>query len=94
MLDAIADRIWETRNKGFVEKDENGLTINAATNIGFIGGSALDNEECYLIRKLFTGGLGILPTENSARYCHSTTVAAFANLRIRCLHQSPARPYQ
>ena len=37
MLDAIADRIWETRNKGFVEKDENGLTINAATNIGFIG---------------------------------------------------------
>lgn len=78
MLDAIADRIWETRNKGFVEKDENGLTINAATNIGFIGGSALDNEECYLIRKLFTGGLGILPTENSARYCHSTTVAALS----------------
>ena len=79
MLDTVAKRIWDTRNKGFVEKDPaTGITVNNCANIGFIGGSANDNEECYLFRKLFTGGLGILPVENSARYCHSTTVAALS----------------
>lgn len=76
ILDKIAERIWQSREKGFVEKDENGITVNQAANIGFIGGSANDNEECYLFRKLMTGGLGIMPVENTARYCHSTTVAA------------------
>lgn len=79
MLDTVAKRIWETRNKGFVEKDpKTRITVNNCANIGFIGGSANDNEECYLFRKLFTGGLGILPVENSARYCHSTTVCALS----------------
>lgn len=79
MVNEVAKRIWETRARGFVEKDEStGITVNNCANIGFIGGSANDNEECYLFRKLFTGGLGILPVENSARYCHSTTVAALS----------------
>lgn len=75
-LDQIAKRIWETRERGFVEKDENGLTVNQVGNMGFVGGSANDNEECYLFRKLMTGGMGVVPVENTARYCHSTTVAA------------------
>ncbi len=78
ILDEIAKRIWETRAKGFVEKNEQGMTINSVPNIGFVGGSANDNEECYLFRKLFTGGLGIVSVENTARYCHSTTVAALS----------------
>lgn len=76
ILDKIAKRIWESREKGFVEKDKEGITVNQVGNIGFVGGSANDNEECYLFRKLMTGGLGIMPVENTARYCHSTTVAA------------------
>ena len=78
ILDEVAKRIWVSRAKGFIEKDETGLTVNQVPNIGFIGGSANDNEECYLFRKLFTGGLGLMPVENSARYCHSTTVAALS----------------
>ncbi|MDE5832507.1 MAG: formate dehydrogenase-N subunit alpha [Desulfovibrio sp.] len=76
MLDTLAKRIWDSRAKGFVEKDASGVTVNQVTNLGFIGGSANDNEECYLFRKLMTGGCGVLPVENTARYCHSTTVAA------------------
>lgn len=77
MVEQVAKRIWDSRARGFVEKDQKtGITVNNCANIGFIGGSANDNEECYLFRKLFTGGCGILPVENSARYCHSTTVAA------------------
>lgn len=76
ILDKIAQRIWESREKGFVEKNEGGITVNQVSNIGFVGGSANDNEECYIFKKLMTGGLGIMPVENTARYCHSTTVAA------------------
>lgn len=76
ILDQIARRIWDTRAKAFAEKNEAGIPVNQSTNMGFVGGSANDNEECYLFRKLMTGGLGMLPVENTARYCHSTTVAA------------------
>ena len=78
MVEEVAKRIWETREKGFVEKASNGIEANAVANMGFVGGSANDNEECYLFRKLMTGGLGMLPVENTARYCHSTTVAALS----------------
>ncbi|WP_165078343.1 MULTISPECIES: formate dehydrogenase-N subunit alpha [unclassified Desulfovibrio] len=78
MIETIAQRAWATRERGFVARDDKGMTINRVHNMGFVGGSANDNEECYLFRKLMTGGLGILPVENTARYCHSTTVAALA----------------
>ncbi len=78
MVGAVAKRVWESREKGFSEKAANGVVANAVTNFGFVGGSANDNEECYLFRKLMTGGLGVLPVENTARYCHSTTVAALS----------------
>ncbi len=78
IIQTIADRIWDTREKGFQKTDENGHTVNRVDNFCFIGGSANDNEECYLFKKLFTGGLGVVPIENTARYCHSTTVAALA----------------
>jgi formate dehydrogenase major subunit len=35
--------------------------------IAHLGGATLDNEENYLIKKLFTGGLGIVAIENQAR---------------------------
>jgi formate dehydrogenase major subunit len=37
------------------------------TGIGHLGGATLDNEENYLIKKLFTAGLGIVAIENQAR---------------------------
>ncbi|MFN8500210.1 MAG: hypothetical protein U0641_20340 [Anaerolineae bacterium] len=67
-LDRIAQLIKDARDADFVEKDENGITVNSLKSIAALGGSAHDNEEVYLIRKLLTGGLGILPIENQARF--------------------------
>jgi formate dehydrogenase major subunit len=39
----------------------------AVKTIGALGGATLDIEENYLIKKLLTGGLGVLPVENQAR---------------------------
>ena len=37
------------------------------SSIGTLGGATLDNEENYLIKKLFGGGLGVVSIENQAR---------------------------
>ena len=66
-MDKIADRVWEARRRTFVQRGEDGAYINHTTNIARLGGATLDNEENYLIRKLFTGGLGIVAVSNQAR---------------------------
>ena len=35
--------------------------------IAHLGGATLDNEENYLIKKLFAGGLGMVCVSNQAR---------------------------
>jgi len=65
-LDRIADRVIASRARGFVAKNEDGLTVNRVRNIGFLGGSANDNEECYLLAKL-SRALGIVYLEHQAR---------------------------
>ncbi|MFN8485787.1 MAG: hypothetical protein U0768_22330 [Anaerolineae bacterium] len=67
-LDRIAQLVKEARDADFVEQDANGITVNSLKSVAALGGSAHDNEEVYLIRKLLTGGLGILPIENQARF--------------------------
>ena len=66
-LDQIALRVKEARDEGFREKTEDGITLNHVTNMGTLGGATLDNEENYLIKKLFAGGLGLVSIENQAR---------------------------
>lgn len=66
-IEQIALRIKESRDRHFVEKGEDGLLLNHLTTIGTLGGATLDNEENYLIKKLFTGGLGVVSVENQAR---------------------------
>ena len=66
-LDRIAQLIKETRDADFVEQSADGITVNYVKTIASLGGSAKDNEEVYLMKKLLTGGLGILPVENQAR---------------------------
>jgi formate dehydrogenase major subunit len=66
-LDMVADRVWESRKRTFVHKDEKGATINHTTAICHLGGATLDIEENYLIRKLFTLGLGMVCVSNQAR---------------------------
>ena len=75
-LDMLADRVWESRKRTFVRfaaanpsggGQEDGSTINHTTAICHLGGATLDNEENYLIKKLFTGGLGMVCVSNQAR---------------------------
>lgn len=66
-LDRIAERIKEARDKGFTAEDGEGNRLNSVRNIGTLGGAVLDNEENYLIKKLFGAGLGVVSIENQAR---------------------------
>jgi formate dehydrogenase major subunit len=57
----VAERVWETRNRTFDE------AVMHTTGMAHLGGATLDNEENYLIKKLFTGGLGMVCVSNQAR---------------------------
>jgi formate dehydrogenase major subunit len=72
-LDMVVDRIIRSRREGWQEECE-GLRVNRTLGLATLGGAALDNEENYLIKKLFTA-LGVVQVENQARVCHSSTVA-------------------
>ena len=65
-MDMVADRVWETRDRTFQEKRE-GESLMQTTAIAHLGGATLDNEENYLIKKLFTAGLGMVCISNQAR---------------------------
>jgi len=66
-MDRIAQRVKESRDVTFVNKTPDGKTVNRMTGVAHLGGATLDNEENYLIKKLFTAGLGMVYVENQAR---------------------------
>lgn len=66
-MDRIAARVKESRDASFVHQTPDGKTVNRMTGIAHLGGATLDNEENYLIKKLFTAGLGMVYVENQAR---------------------------
>ncbi len=65
-MDMVADRLWESREKSFQEQQD-GKWLMQNKTIAHLGGATLDNEENYLIKKLFTGGLGMVCISNQAR---------------------------
>ena len=65
-LDTIARRIKDTRDAAFIETDSQGAVVNRTESIACLGGSALDNEECYLLVKL-ARALGLVYIEHHAR---------------------------
>lgn len=65
-MDMIADRLWESRDKTFKEKEDD-WSVMHTTAVAHLGGATLDNEENYLIKKLFTAGLGMVCVSNQAR---------------------------
>ncbi len=72
-MDMVADRVVATRAATW-EWEHEGKPTRRTLGIASLGGAALDNEENYLIKKLFTA-LGVVQVENQARVCHSSTVA-------------------
>ena len=65
-LDMIADRILAARAETWEDVDDEGRPLNRTLGISSLGGATLDNEENYLIKKLFTA-MGALQIENQAR---------------------------
>jgi formate dehydrogenase major subunit len=65
-MDMIADRVLAAREATWEDTDEDGRPLNRTLGISSLGGATLDNEENYLIKKLFTA-LGAIQIENQAR---------------------------
>jgi formate dehydrogenase major subunit len=65
-MDMIADRVLAARDWGWQANDDDGGKLNRTLGFGHLGGATLDNEENYLIKKLFTA-LGAVQIENQAR---------------------------
>jgi formate dehydrogenase major subunit len=64
-MDMIADRVIEAR-RAYWQDEVDGKTVNRTMGFASLGGATLDNEENYLIKKLFTA-LGAIQIENQAR---------------------------
>src|SRR3954452_23238192 len=65
-MQMIADRVWASRERGLVEEMD-GKPLMQLRTIAHLGGATLDNEENYLIKKLFAAGLGMVAVSNQAR---------------------------
>jgi formate dehydrogenase major subunit len=65
-LDMVADRFVESRRRTWQDHDEHGRPLRRTMGIASLGGATLDNEENYLIKKLFTAA-GAIQIENQAR---------------------------
>ena len=64
-MDMIADRVIAARREGW-QWERDGQRTRRTMGIASLGGATLDNEENYLIKKLFTA-LGAIQIENQAR---------------------------
>jgi formate dehydrogenase major subunit len=68
-VDMIAERLLKTRHETWEDKtqvDSGEALLNRTLGIAHLGGATLDNEENYLIKKLFTA-MGVVQVENQAR---------------------------
>jgi formate dehydrogenase major subunit len=65
-MDMIVDRVIDARRRGWQDHDEQGRSLKRTMGIASLGGATLDNEENYLIKKLFTA-MGAIQVENQAR---------------------------
>jgi len=65
-MNMIADRVVKTRRETWEWSTPEGVRTRRTMGIASLGGATLDNEENYLLKKLFTA-LGALQIENQAR---------------------------
>ena len=69
-VDMIADRIIKTREETWEDtmeaQDGGEIKLRRTQGIAHLGGATLDNEENYLMKKLYTA-LGVIQVENQAR---------------------------
>ncbi len=65
-LPRIAQRMKKTRDATFQQRDASGRTMNRTLSVASLGGSAMDNEECYLLSKA-ARAMGMVYLEHHAR---------------------------
>lgn len=65
-MDMIAQRVKQTRDETYEEKDGEGRKLSRSMAVASIGGATIDNEENYLITKLLHS-LGFVRITNQAR---------------------------
>jgi formate dehydrogenase major subunit len=65
-MEMIAARVVRARDTTWQENDADGRPLRRTLGFAGLGGATLDNEENYLIKKLFTA-LGAIQIENQAR---------------------------
>lgn len=65
-IEEIAERVKQTRDATFIEKDAQGRTVNRLESIGFTGGCTDTNEFNFLVVKTMRA-LGVVHLENQAR---------------------------
>jgi formate dehydrogenase major subunit len=64
-MDMIADRVIKARREQW-EWEQEGMRTRRTMGLASLGGATLDNEENYLMKKLYTA-LGAIQVENQAR---------------------------
>jgi len=65
-MEMVAQRVHDTREATWEDRNQKGNPLRRTLGIAHLGGATLDNEENYVIKKLFTS-LGIIQIENQAR---------------------------
>jgi formate dehydrogenase major subunit len=65
-MDMIAERVIAAREAGWQDTERHGWRVDRTLGFAHLGGATLDNEENYLIKKLFTA-MGAVQIENQAR---------------------------
>ena len=65
-INMVVDRFLASRAAKWQDHDEHGRPLRRTMGIASLGGATLDNEENYLIKKLFTAA-GAIQIENQAR---------------------------
>ena len=66
-MERVAQLTKQVRDETFVHKLPDGRVVNQTMGLATLGGATMDNEENYLIKKFFGGGLGVVSIENQAR---------------------------
>ncbi len=65
-MEMIADRVMKSRAEHWQDTDDQGRKLNRTLGIASLGGATLDNEENYIMKKLYTA-MGAVQVENQAR---------------------------
>jgi formate dehydrogenase major subunit len=76
-LDRVARLMKDDRDKNFIQKNNDGVTVNRWLTTGFLAASATTNETAWATYKVVRSA-GMLAFDNQARVCHGPTVSSLS----------------